>query len=280
MAAVRTAGTPVDAGHGRTRRRARDWAEIQERMLVPLYEAVYDRLDVGPADAVLEFGCRAGLSLLLAAARGAEVAGVEGEEELRALAHQRRLPVRERLAHPVGAGHPGCPGPATHSLVTAFDHLACAPDPRALVREAALLVVPGGHLALATWGPPGRCDTAGVLEPAVRLAPPEPAAPPCRPFLLSGPGLLETLVAGAGLSLAGSGAVRCPFAYPDMDSAVRGLLSTGLFDAAARFSGEAQVRKELREALHTRLRPDGTVRMENVFRYVLGRVRRHRPAPA
>ena len=27
--------------------RARDWAEIQERMLVPLYEAVYERLEVG-----------------------------------------------------------------------------------------------------------------------------------------------------------------------------------------------------------------------------------------
>ncbi|MFD7354991.1 SAM-dependent methyltransferase, partial [Streptomyces sp. NPDC059876] len=26
--------------------RARDWAEIQERMLVPLYEAVYERLEV------------------------------------------------------------------------------------------------------------------------------------------------------------------------------------------------------------------------------------------
>lgn len=29
--------------------RARDWSEIQERMLVPLYEAVYERLDVGAA---------------------------------------------------------------------------------------------------------------------------------------------------------------------------------------------------------------------------------------
>ncbi|KIX78478.1 methyltransferase type 11, partial [Streptomyces sp. MBRL 10] len=50
---------------------ARDWAEIQERMLVPLYEAVYERLEVGPGDRLLDLGCGAGLALLLAAARGA-----------------------------------------------------------------------------------------------------------------------------------------------------------------------------------------------------------------
>src|SRR5688500_16748411 len=33
--------------------RARDWAEIQERMLVPLYEAVYERLEVGPSTRLL-----------------------------------------------------------------------------------------------------------------------------------------------------------------------------------------------------------------------------------
>ncbi len=44
---------------------ARDWAEIQERMLVPLYEAVYDRLEVGPGDRLLGLDCGAGLALLL-----------------------------------------------------------------------------------------------------------------------------------------------------------------------------------------------------------------------
>lgn len=73
--------------------RARDWAEIQERMLVPLYEAVHDRLEVGPATSVLGLGCRSGLALLLAAGRGAEVAGLEAQPELRQLARERRLRV-------------------------------------------------------------------------------------------------------------------------------------------------------------------------------------------
>ncbi len=57
--------------------RARDWSEIQERMLVPLYEAVYRRLEVGTGTRLLGLGCGSGLALLMAASRGATVTGVE-----------------------------------------------------------------------------------------------------------------------------------------------------------------------------------------------------------
>lgn len=57
--------------------RARDWSEIQERMLVPLYEAVYERLEVGSGTRLLGLGCGSGLALLMAASRGATVTGVE-----------------------------------------------------------------------------------------------------------------------------------------------------------------------------------------------------------
>ncbi|SCG09266.1 hypothetical protein GA0115255_1251610 [Streptomyces sp. Ncost-T6T-2b] len=46
------ASAPADAGT-----RARDWAEIQERMLAPLYEAVYDRMEIGAATRMLSLGC-------------------------------------------------------------------------------------------------------------------------------------------------------------------------------------------------------------------------------
>lgn len=56
-----------------------------------------------------------------------------------------------------------------------------------------------------------------------------------------------------------------------MDSAVRGLLSTGLFDAAIGATDLSQVEKEMTEALHPHQRQDGTVWMPNVFRYVIAR---------
>ncbi|NUP37619.1 MAG: SAM-dependent methyltransferase, partial [Streptomyces sp.] len=74
-----------------SRARARDWAEIQERMMVPLYEAVYERLEVGAGTRLLGLGCGSGLALLMAVARGATVCGVDPDEERLGLAGERLL---------------------------------------------------------------------------------------------------------------------------------------------------------------------------------------------
>ncbi|MEU9129138.1 SAM-dependent methyltransferase [Kitasatospora sp. NPDC048540] len=275
MASAHVAGTtaqrPDTDGTAGSHGRARDWAEIQERMLVPLYQAVYERLEVGPATSVLSLGCRSGLALLLAEERGAQVSGQEPEAELRELAEGRGLRV---LSESAGGGRGtgrltrsayGIPR-AAHSLVTVFEQLPYVRDPAALVAEAAGLTLQGGHLVLASWGPAERCESAGALDVARRLSVRSRAY---APFALGGPGGLEQLLSGAGLRPAGSGRVNCPFAYPDPESAVRGMLSTGLFDSAVEDSGPTLVRKELEEALHPYVRPDGSVRMVNLFRYVV-----------
>ncbi|MEV7305339.1 methyltransferase domain-containing protein [Streptomyces microflavus] len=266
---------PADAGT-----RARDWAEIQERMLAPLYEAVYDRLEVGPATRMLSLGCGSGLAMLVAAARGAHVTGVDSDRERLALARARLLPDegaegapahRARLHDgglPAGAGADGAP----YDLITVFEPIGCAAgDSEGLVPalESALpLAARGATVVLTGWGPPERCATAPVLRVAARLAestrPPRPGG--WRPTLRDD---LEDVAARAGLKPDGSGRVSCPFGYADPDSAVRGLLSTGLFDAAVRATDRSQVEKEVAEALHPYRRPDGTVWMPNVFRYLV-----------
>ncbi|MFB6894162.1 methyltransferase domain-containing protein [Kitasatospora sp. NPDC056327] len=261
MASARVTGTTAGPpGTGRAAARARDWAEIQERMLVPLYEAVHDRLEVGPATSVLGLGCRSGLALLLASERGAQVTGLEPDEELRGLARERRLRVG-----PVPRTGADVARPA-YSLVTVFEQLPPGAEPRRTAARAARLVLPGGHVVLAAWGPRERCESAAVLDVARRMTRRSGVRDP---FELSPPGALEDLLAGTGLRPAGGGRVGCPFAYPDLDSAVRGLLSTGLYDAAAEFSGLPLVSKELEEALQPYLRADGSVRMANVFRYLI-----------
>ncbi|MGZ9933651.1 methyltransferase type 11 [Streptomyces sp. NC-S4] len=220
---------------------ARDWAEIQERMLVPLYEAVYDRLEVGPGDRLLDLGCGAGLPLLLAAGRGAAATGVEADPARRALARERLLEV---LAAP-----PAPPRP--YDALLAF-----SPDP-AVLAAALPAVRRGGAVVLADWGPAERCTVPSVLGggPAPRD--------------------LDALVERAGLRPDGSGRVFCPFGYADVDSAVRGLLSTGLYDGTDSTDGAADhvlAEKELAEALHPFERSDGAVWLPNIFRYVIARV--------
>lgn len=218
---------------------ARDWAEIQERMLVPLYEAVYDRLEIGPGDRLLDLGCGAGLPLLLAAGRGAVATGVEADPALRALARERLLEVLAAPPAPSAAPRP-------YDALLAF---SCGP---------------GGAGPGAARGPArrgsgaGRLGSGGTVHGAAWVLGGGPA-----------PRDLDALVERAGLRPDGSGRVFCPFGYADVDSAVRGLLSTGLFDGAA---DPALAEKELAEALHPFERSDGAVWLPNIFRYVIARV--------
>ncbi|RLL69080.1 SAM-dependent methyltransferase [Streptomyces sp. Z26] len=286
--------------------RARDWAELQERMLVPLYEAVYDRLDVGAGTRLLGLGCGSGLALLLAAARGATVTGVDSDASRLDLARALLLPRPEetprgdaRLVRRATDGAAGTDGSTTGTahaaradgrerpdgaedadavlpprgprpdVVTAFDALAESAE---LARTAASLDR-GTPVVLAGWGPPERCGAAAALDVAARLSGP-PSGTTGEAGVRPRPGGrddLEELARRSGLRPDGSGRVACPFTYADMDSAVRGLLSTGLYDDAVRVTGEVDVCRELTDALRPHLRPDGTVWMPNLFRYVIAR---------
>lgn len=260
------------------RARARDWSEIQERMLVPLYEAVYERLDVGPATRLLDLGCGSGLALLMAASRGAAVAGVDTCDDRLALARERLLPdgahagagARVVRGSPADAARADAPA---YTVVTAFEPIgSLAGDAErlgGLLAEAVPLAVRGAAVVLSGWGPPERCATASVLRVAGELAEPPPGTGGRRPTDRDD---LERVAERAGLRPDGSGRVACPFGYADADSAVRGLKSTGLFDPAIAATDRQQVDKELAEALHPYQRPDGTVWMPNVFRYLVARV--------
>ncbi|WFB85621.1 MULTISPECIES: SAM-dependent methyltransferase [Streptomyces] len=289
------------------RARARDWSEIQERMLVPLYEAVYERLDPGDDTRMLGLECGSGLALLMAAARGATVTGVDSRSpELLTLARRRLLsrapgapgtpevppgtPEIPEGPRPHGArgtgtrggtariveGSPGDamdPSAPAFTLVTAFEPIGCLAGDSdglgALLDGAAPLAARGAAVVLAGWGPPERCATTSVLRVATRLADPLRSAGSWRPALRDD---LEEVARRTRLRPDGSGRVACPFGYADARSAARGLLSTGLFDAAIAAAGQEQVDKELAEALHPYRRPDGTVWMPNVFRYLIARI--------
>ncbi|MCQ4210537.1 MULTISPECIES: SAM-dependent methyltransferase [Streptomyces] len=261
--------------------RARDWAEIQERMLVPLYEAVYERLEVGPGTRLLGLGCGSGLALLMAASRGAAVTGVEAAEPERlALARERLLPEawseREHTDTRLTDGRDdavvAAPDDAPYNLITAFQPIGCtAGDSEGLstlLESAAPLAERNASVVLVGWGPPERCTASSVLRVAKKLADPLRSAGSWRPALRDD---LEEVAQRAGLRPDGSGRVACPFGYADTESAVRGLLSTRLFDAAVGATDQTQVDKEVTEALQPYVRADGTVWMPNVFRYLIAR---------
>ena len=249
-------------------------------MLVPLYEAVYERLEVGPGTRLLGLGCGSGLALLMAASRGAVLTGVEPASPQRlALARERLLPgaaeapAREDIrltdeppGEAAGAQTSG------YNLVTAFEPIGClAGDDEGLVgllTSATPLAERGAPVVLVGWGPRERCATWEVLRGVAGPVAEQSGGGRLCPALRDD---LEDTALRAGLRPDGSGRVACPFGYAGVDSARSGLLSTGLFDAAIAATGQEQVDKELTEALHAYRRPDGTVWMPNVFRYLIAR---------
>ncbi|MET7681639.1 methyltransferase domain-containing protein [Streptomyces sp. NPDC005423] len=258
--------------------RARDWSEIQERMLVPLYEAVYERLEVGPGTRLLGLGCGSGLALLTAAYRGAAVTGVDSSPERLALARERLLPdtrgPRARAAARLVGSPLDAAGPRTppYTLVTAFEPIGCLTGDTERLGDQLAAATPlarlGAPVVLAGWGPPERCATSAVLRVVLGPAEPPRGVGTPRPALRDD---LEEAACHAGLRPDGSGRVVCPFGYADLDSAVRGLLSTGLLDAAVTATDRARVDEELTQALRPYRRRDGTVWMPNVFRYLIAR---------
>ncbi|MCE7079945.1 SAM-dependent methyltransferase [Streptomyces sp. ST2-7A] len=267
--------------------RTRDWAEIQERMLLPLYEAVYERTGVGPGTRLLELNCGSGLALLRAAARGASVTGTEPDPERLRLAGERllpdpvwgwgtrRWPARLLSSLPASAREAGQSIRAPFTLITSFG----SPPAMDQLRRAVALAEPGAGVVLSGRGRPEECAVSAALRVGDRLGRTvrdpadggvggEAAETPDAP----GAAGLREIALAAGIRPVEEGEVGCPFGYPGMTSALRGLLATGSFDEAVRGVGVDLVAKELAEALNPYLGSDGSVWLSNILRYVVCRV--------
>jgi SAM-dependent methyltransferase len=244
--------------------RAEDWAQVQEGLVRPLFEAVAQRCEVHAGMRVLDVGCGAGGFVQLATSRGATTTGMDATPELLAIARRRTPAARfdpgdlESLPY----------DDASFDLVTGFNSFQYAADPVQGLREARRVVRKGGHVVIATWGKPEDCEGAAYLAALKPLLPPPPPGAG-GPFALSDEAALRAIVEKAGL---GSGAVvdvSCPWEYPDLSVALRGLLSSGPVVLAIRTTGEEKVRAATTEAIAPFRTSSGGYRIENKFRYLI-----------
>lgn len=246
--------------------RARDWAEVQEPMVQPLYEAVIVRAGIGSGMRLLDVGCGAGLFCSMAARQGARVSGFDAAQPLIAIARQRT---------PEGDFQVGemeeLPFPARlFDLVTGFNSFQFAADPLQALREARRVGRPRAQLVVATWGRPEDCEAAAYLAALRPLLPPPPPGAP-GPFALSAAGALEALLRQASLKPVLTEEVDCPWLYRDEPTALRGLLSAGPAVKAIQTAGEDRVKEAVLKAVAPFRTGAGGYRLKNKFRYVVAR---------
>jgi SAM-dependent methyltransferase len=244
------------------------WAEGAERQNQPLFEAVLERLDPPPGTALLDAGCGSGLFAELAAARGVRVAGLDAAPGLIDYA-SRRVPAGqftvgdlEALPYPDGA----------FDLVTAFNSVYYAADPRRVIAEMARVTGGGGHVVVTVGAGAQKSDLPKLVD-ALRplLAPADPDDDAQVPVTLSDIDQMRAELEAAGLELLDQVEVPFPWIYADMAEAVRGQTSSGPSEAAIRHSGRNAVVDALRDFFGERAQPDGTIRMDITFRYALAR---------
>ncbi len=247
---------------------AQDYATYLEQLALPLQGAALDAARVTPGTRLLDAGCGAGLLALLASFRGARVAALDASAPLLAIARER-LPaadVREGDLEALPFDD------ASFDAVTAVNSIFYATDMAAAMRELSRVTRPGGRVVVTAWGPPERCELLTALIQAVGplMPPPPPGAPRAHPAALAEPGALAAIVKRAGLRVVEEGEVACPFVFPSAEASWRANASAGPNQVAIAHSGEAAVRAAFEKADRDHMRPDGSIRYENVFLWVAG----------
>jgi SAM-dependent methyltransferase len=162
-------------------RQSRMWgAAPYERVagaLADIHDLVVDRLDPRPGLRWLDLACGTGAVAERAAARGAEVTGVDLApaliETARARAAELGLDIDYRVGDCECLGLPD----ASFDVVSSTCGVMFAPDHVAATGELARVARPGGRIGLANWTP-----TGGVARMFRMMAPFQHTPPPSNPF--------------------------------------------------------------------------------------------------
>jgi len=262
--------TPAAAGSG-TRwgplwgTRPADWA-LSEDQQTPTYEEALRRVDLKPGQLVLDVGCGVGAFLRLVADRRATPFGLDASQPLIDLARTRvptaNLRVGEMEALPYED--------ATFDLVTGFNSFFFADDIIAAIAEAGRVAKPGAAVLIQVWGPHERSDLETMKRIARPFMPARPTDAPAEPDY-SAPGVLEQIVASAGLMPEQAFDVGWAFQFPDDDTLTRALTAPAGIAQLVGPEREPEYAQALIDGLAPYRRPDGSYRLHNEYRVVIAR---------
>lgn len=244
------------------------WAS-HESNHAPLFHAMMEATNIGPAKHVLDIGCGAGHSSELIKTSGATVIGVDAAQGM--VEYAKRT--FDGIDFQVGGLEELSFGDDEFDVVFAANSVQYAADLDTALRELRRVCKPGGSIVAGLFGPPESVSYKPVLDALGQFMPkPPPGAKPGGPFRLSAPGLLEEGFASAGLEVSLTGEADCPFEYGSWDQFWRGTRAAGPTQMAIGLAGLEAVENATRQAVEPLTAEDGRVTFDrNVFIYVVGR---------
>lgn len=245
-------------------KKPQDWATIQEPTGFAGYKHALEFLKSSAADNLLDIGCGSGVFANLANQKGAAVTGIDATAELIEQARQR-VPALKFL---VGEMEELPFGDNEFTIVTGFNSFQYAANVKNALTEAKRVLKPGGKLIAMIWGNKEDCEAATYLKAVGSLLPPPPPGAP-GPFALTENHLLENIMEEASFKILNNTDVPSVWDYPDMETALRGLLSVGPAAKAIENSGYAKVHETVLAAVQPYVQSNEHIVYKNKFRVVI-----------
>lgn len=250
---------------------ARDWAEAQEGTMQPIFEAVLDKVGVGPGMAVLDVGCGTGLLCKLALDRGATAAGMDASPTQLQVARERvpgaEFTLGEMETLPYSDGQ--------FDLITCSNALQYSMDAKGTLAEMKRITKPGGTVAIITGtrtrgsGPGGMgAFYSSLTELREKTSGPSTGAPR---VIFSDPDAVSRFMEEVGLEPYDEEEVDCDWDYPDLETALRGGLSFAPGVRIIRYAGKEKVYAMVTETLEPFKTESGGYHIPSRSRFILGR---------
>lgn len=242
----------------------RDWAFIQEPQHTPLFAALNIAAKSGKGMYILDAGCGGGGASVMAAQRGAQIAGLDAAQGMIDVARER-VPAGDFR---VGDIQEMPYANDSFDVVFAANSIQYADDQVATLRELRRVCKVGGSVVIGLFAEAEKVEFGKILRAIAAVLPEAPRGG--GPFALSAPGILESLVEKAGLTILNTDEVNCPFIYPDFETFWRGNSAAGASQAHIRLIGADKLKSAMRQASAPYVAADGSIDIgPNYFKYIV-----------
>ncbi|MBC6113152.1 class I SAM-dependent methyltransferase [Pedobacter fastidiosus] len=246
--------------------RSKDWSEIQEQTGKAGYDFVLDYVSINSATKLLDVGCGSGYFCEMAFEKGADITGLDATTEL-IIEAKKRVPNAKFL---VGEIEELPFEENSFDLVCGFNSFQYAANIKNALVESKRVLKNGGSLAVMIWGNKEDCEAASYLK-AVGSLLPSPPPGSGGPFALSENQLLENTLEEVGLKIICNNDIASVWDYPNLDTALKGLLSAGPAAKAIETSGFEMVYETTLNAVKPYIQQNGRVVYHNKFRIVIAK---------
>jgi len=245
--------------------RANDWSCLYEHYALDVLLALFSRVLPGRDTTLLDIACGSGLALRLAAAAGANVAGIDAADELIAVARERVPAGDLRVGSMFELPWPDGSFDAAISVNGIWGGCEGALD------EAYRVLRPGGRVGISFWGQGPPLDVREFFRVFASHAPNEHRASMRQLNNIAVPGVAEGMLERSGFEVDESGARVSVIEFPDAEIAWRAISSVGPAVPALRTADVGAIKRDVLVALQSCRDTRGVYRIRSDHRFVVAR---------